>query len=307
MWNADVLAAFLKQEAAACEAGPPAPGALPAVAADLLAAPPVEDAVARATQQAAAPAPDSAPATVLPGELAVARALSHTERPYQPPRHRMRKRRKKVTPSNAAVNESTAPVVEHSPVSGRAAEDAAVSVQIDPSDHEAEVRALSGPARLAFFTPAYEQQSLADRKARFLLTACGLLATTLLFFLERIVDLLHAPRPWVSHLMVALLAGFGVSVLVAARHAYRAFVAPMPPMPKSLAFFGHVAEKSREEYVAGMTGLDYRRAIESMLHYNYSVAIQGAAKFRLVGRSLKWMRAAIPLWMLALVVISIWR
>ena len=176
---------------------------------------------------------------------------------------------------------------------------------LDP--HEAEVRALSGPARLAFFTPAYEQQSLGDRKARFLLTACGLLATTLLFFLERIVALLHGPNPRVGQVLIGLLAGFSVAVLISARLAYKAFVAPMPPMPPSLAYFSHLAEKSREEYVAAMTGLDYRGAVEAMLNYNYSVAVQGAAKFRLVGKSLKWMRAAIPLWMLALVVISVWR
>ena len=173
--------------------------------------------------------------------------------------------------------------------------------------HEAEVRALSGPARLAFFTPAYEQQSLGDRKARFLLTACGLLATTLLFFLERIVALLHGPHPRVGQVLIGLLAAFGVAVLLSARFAYSAFVAPMPPMPPSLAFYAHLAQKSREEYVAAMTGLDYRGAIEAMLNYNHSVAVQGAAKFRLVGKSLKWMRAAISLWMLALVVIAVWR
>jgi hypothetical protein len=179
--------------------------------------------------------------------------------------------------------------------------------QGEPDPHEAEVRALSGPARLAFFTPAYEQQSLGDRKARFLLTACGLLATTLLFFLERIVALLHGPNPRVGQVLIGLLAAFGVAVLISARFAYKAFIAPMPPMPPSLAFFAHLAEKSREEYVAAMTGLDYRGAVEAMLNYNYSVAVQGAAKFRLVGKSLAWMRAAIPLWMLALVVIAVWR
>ena len=175
------------------------------------------------------------------------------------------------------------------------------------ADHEAEVRALSGPARLAFFTPAYEQQALGDRKARFLLTACGLLATTLLFFLERIVDLLHGPHRHVGQVLIGLLAGFSVACFVSARFAYRAFVAPMPPMPPSLAYFAHLAQTSREEYVAAMTALDYRRAVEAMLNYNYSVAVQGAEKFRLVGESLKWMRAAIPMWMLALVVVAVWR
>ena len=172
--------------------------------------------------------------------------------------------------------------------------------------HDAEVLALSGPARLAFFTPAYEQQSLGDRKARFLLTACGLLATTLLFFLERIVAVLHGPHPLVAQALIGLVAGFGVALLGSARFAYRAFVEPMPPMPPSLAFFAHLAGHSREDYAASVTALDYRRAVEAMLNYNYSVAVQGAEKFRLVGKSLRWMRAAIPLWMLALLVISIW-
>jgi hypothetical protein len=51
--------------------------------------------------------------------------------------------------------------------------------------------------------------------------------------------------------------------------------------------------------------MDHGQALDAVLHYNYSVATQAAAKFRLMGIALRCMRVAIPLWMLVLLVLAI--
>jgi len=55
-----------------------------------------------------------------------------------------------------------------------------------------------------------------------------------------------------------------------------------------------------------MYALDHRRAMRDMLHYNYSIATQAAAKFRLVNRSLACLHIAIPMWMMLLLVLAVW-
>jgi len=49
-------------------------------------------------------------------------------------------------------------------------------------DHHHDLGSVLGPARLAYFTPVFEQPTLADRKAMFILGASGLLVTVLMFF-----------------------------------------------------------------------------------------------------------------------------
>ncbi|MDB5305540.1 MAG: hypothetical protein JWM97_3089, partial [Phycisphaerales bacterium] len=106
--------------------------------------------------------------------------------------------------------------------------------QVDPYS-DAEVAALAGPVRLAFFTPLHENLSLADRKATFILGTVGLLLTVLLFFLQSIVTLARSPWAPARILFVASLIILIVLLAQAARLAYRGFVAPFPPVPGSLA------------------------------------------------------------------------
>jgi hypothetical protein len=177
----------------------------------------------------------------------------------------------------------------------------------DPTPPEAdELATVLGPARLAFFTPVFEQPTLADRKAMFILGASGLLVTVLMFFAPPLQSLArYAGRPAGVILMVAVLCVIAL-VLTAAVMAYIAYTRPLPPMPPTLALFREVSAREADAYVAAMYALDHRRAMRDMLHYNYSIATQAAGKFRLVNRSLACLRFAIPLWMMLLLVLAVW-
>ena len=165
---------------------------------------------------------------------------------------------------------------------------------------------IVGPARLAYFTPVNEQPTLADRKAMFILAASGLMASVLLFFSHSLSALARAGGTAASVLVLALLGCVGVLVVVAAVVAYYAYTRSLPPMPDTLAFFRNVAARPRDGYHAEMLALDHPTALRGMLHYNYSVASLAALKFRLVNRSLRCLRVAIPLWMVLLLALAVW-
>ena len=177
---------------------------------------------------------------------------------------------------------------------------------LSPERGADDLAAVLGPARLAFFTPVFEQPTLADRKAMFILGASGLLVTVLIFFAPPLQSLArHSGRPVGLALMVAVLCVIAL-VLTAAVMAYVAYTRPLPPMPPTLALFREVSARDADAYVAAMYALDHRRAMRDMLHYNYSIATQAAGKFRLVNRSLACLRVAIPLWMMLLLVLAVW-
>ena len=92
-----------------------------------------------------------------------------------------------------------------------------------------------------------------------------------------------------------------------ARSAYAAYVLPLPAMPETLAFFRHVAQSPLAAYESRMLALGHGQALDAILHYNYSVATQAAAKFRHVHVALRCMTLAIPLWMLVLLLLAGWR
>jgi hypothetical protein len=174
---------------------------------------------------------------------------------------------------------------------------------IDTSS-DAELAALAGPVRLAFFTPLHENLSLADRKATFILGTVGLLMTVMLFFLQSIVAL--AKSPWAPG-RILFVAGLIVLIALfaqAARLAYRGFVAPFPPVPGSLAYFRNIVAHSRDAYHGAMASLDHKAALAAVLEYNYSCSLLSAAKFRAVNGALRCIRVAILLWMLLLAVIA---
>jgi hypothetical protein len=172
---------------------------------------------------------------------------------------------------------------------------------------DADLAALLGPTRLAYYSPLNEQPVLADRKASFILGAAGLIVTVLLFFLQPLAGVLRGPHTTVAAVMVGLLAALAALLLVASRSAYTAYVLQLPAMPETLAFFRHVAVAPLPEYQSRMLALGYPEALDAILHYNYSVAVQAAAKFRHVGVALRCMRLAIPLWMLVLLLLAGWR
>ena len=166
--------------------------------------------------------------------------------------------------------------------------------------------AVIGPARLAYFTPVHEQPTLADRKAMFILGASGLVVTVLLFFAHPLEGLIRSAGRPASFGLAGLLLCVFVTVLLAAFTAYAAYRKTLPPMPPTLAWFRNVAGESPDAYRRAMLSKDHPAALRDILHYNYSVATLAAAKFRLVNRALSFLRVALPLWMLLLLILAVW-
>jgi hypothetical protein len=159
-------------------------------------------------------------------------------------------------------------------------------------------------AGIAYFAPMYEYAVLADRKASFFLSAGGLMLTVLGFFIGRIVAVLSAPG-WLAWLLAAVLAVVVVLIVAAGVIAYVAFRRLLPPTPPSLAVFRDIAARTAEQYARDARALTHAQAFTDVLRYNHVIAAWGAGKFRLVNRSLALLRVAIPLWMLALLVLAI--
>jgi hypothetical protein len=164
-----------------------------------------------------------------------------------------------------------------------------------------------GAARLAYFTPVREYPPLADRKASVLLAANGLMVSVLLGFSGAIESIVEGPHRWAALLVVAALAPLSALILLGSWHAFLALTRPMPPMPESMAFYPHIAALSLGDYRDRVEGFDHPRAVEAMLHYNYSLATLSVAKFRLIDRSVARLRATFELWMVLLLLITLCR
>jgi hypothetical protein len=172
-----------------------------------------------------------------------------------------------------------------------------------PDDRD-DVRALLGPARLAYFTPVREYPPLGDRKATVLLGANGVMVSVLLFFSGSMGRIVEGPSPWRAWLVVLVLGPLAVLLLLGAWYAFRALTKPTPPMPQSLAYYPDIAALTLEEYRRRLLAVDHRGAMRDMLHYNYSLAVLSVKKFRLVERSLFCSRATFELWVLLLLMIA---
>ena len=166
--------------------------------------------------------------------------------------------------------------------------------------------AVVGGARLAYFAPVHEQPTLADRKAMFILGASGLMVSVLLFFSHSLDTLVRSSSGVVSAAIYLALLCVGTLVLTAAVTAYYSYTRGLPAMPPTFAWFRNVAQTSLADYSLRMLDLDHPAALRQVLHYNYSVASLAARKFRLVNRSIRCLRVAIPLWMILLLVLAVW-
>jgi Family of unknown function (DUF5706) len=164
-----------------------------------------------------------------------------------------------------------------------------------------------GAARLAYFTPVREYPPLADRKSSVLLAAYGLMVTVLLTSSMPIDSILTGPKVWASALLLAILTPLSILILLGAWYAFRALTRPIPAMPESLAFYPHIARNSAEEYSRRVKELDQVRAVEAMLHYNYSLATLCVEKFHLVERSITCARATFEMWVILLLMIVLLR
>ncbi|HEV8604830.1 MAG TPA: hypothetical protein VGQ99_05660 [Tepidisphaeraceae bacterium] len=168
-----------------------------------------------------------------------------------------------------------------------------------------EIARLSGAARLAYFSPVQQYPPLADRKGAFLLAASGLLVTILFLFSSAIGRMMHDQHRVVGLGILALLGLLAVLLLISGWNAWLSFVAPIPPMPESAANFRDIARGSMEEYSLRLREMGHAEAIRAMLNYNYSLAMQGATKFRYVQRAMGCFKVALVLWMVVLMLITV--
>ena len=172
----------------------------------------------------------------------------------------------------------------------------------DPRD---EIERLSGAARLAYFAPVQQYPPLADRKGSFLLTASGLLITILFLFSSALGRMMHNQNGMISMGILLLLGFLAILLLICGWNAWMSFTAPIPPMPASLANFRDIARGSIDEYSSRLREMAHAQAIRDMLNYNYSLAMQGATKFRYVQRAMGCFKVALVLWMIVVMLITI--
>ncbi|CAN5878519.1 hypothetical protein BH23PLA1_BH23PLA1_16920 [soil metagenome] len=174
-------------------------------------------------------------------------------------------------------------------------------VEIGPDDDPAP---LFGPLRLALFTPVREYPPLGDRKSVALLGSFGLALSVLLLFSEPINALVEGPSRLEAQAVLILLTPIIGSSLFGLWCAFRALTMPIPSMPTSLAFFQHIAPMTLEEYQAKVQGVSYGQALRDMLHYNYSLAILSARKFRFINQSIWCFKVLVPPWIALLLMLS---
>lgn len=165
--------------------------------------------------------------------------------------------------------------------------------------------ALPGPTRLAFFTPVHHQPVMADRKAAFLITGSGIIATAMALFAEAIASLVRSPHLAISIGTLLLLFGLVAVLATCAWSCWCGFTLPLPPAPASLANFSDIVRLPYEEYRGAMLGTDLAQARRHVLHYNHSLAVLAVAKYRRVRLAQSCFRLALMLWSALMLLISV--
>ena len=159
-----------------------------------------------------------------------------------------------------------------------------------------------GAARFASFTPMNEQPGLADRKAMFVTGASGLMLSTALML---VTPLGQFVRPgWWPLLVLSLSVGLACTVVLALHAAYRAYILQAPDVPKNLLFFRNVAAAGASQYADRLAALTPRDVLLDVLAYNHTMARLGVEKYRLVGRAMRRLQVAIPLWVLLVLLMT---
>jgi hypothetical protein len=185
----------------------------------------------------------------------------------------------------------------------------AMSKQILPLDADSETLQLLGPARLAYFTPVREYPPLGDKKAAMLLSVNAFMITVTLLFSHRMAELVHRvdPLAWAGR---AVLVVWFACMLICAWNAFVALTLPIPSPdlpahePDSLAFFKNIAARRYGQYEEELRAMSHRRALRDMLHYNYSLAVLSAEKFRYIRRAVRYLCLAFGCWIFLMVALA---
>ena len=160
-----------------------------------------------------------------------------------------------------------------------------------------------GAVRFAGFTPMNDQPGLADRKATFVIGACGLLLSTMLFFVTPLSQF-EGPE-FSSGMALGLMFALSCVTLIAIRVAYRCYTLGAPARPGNPLFFQNIAGRELPQYGTALDAATQRDALRDVLDFNHTMARLGAAKYRLAGQALLCLRVAIPLWVMLLTVIAL--
>ena len=173
---------------------------------------------------------------------------------------------------------------------------------IDEADAPEPALPSPGALRFAAFTPMNDQPGLADRKAMFVTGASGLMLSTTLML---VAPLGQFARPGFWPLLVLSTAiGLGIAAVLAIHAAYRAYVLQPPDVPANLLFFRNVAAAPAGAYAERLAAASPRGALLDVLAYNHTMARLGVAKYRLVGRAMRRLQVAIPLWVVLILVMT---
>lgn len=157
------------------------------------------------------------------------------------------------------------------------------------------VRYLDPAAALAYRTPLDPHPASADNKAAALLTLLGLMFTLLGRYAAAINAVLTGEgwRRWAG---IALVLGFAACAFAAVVQAFRTILPRFPKVPPSLAFFGDIANLSREEYVARVEALTPEQAVDQILLYNHTTSVICVEKFRQLWRGFRLFQVAVLCW-----------
>lgn len=159
-----------------------------------------------------------------------------------------------------------------------------------------------GAARFAAFTPMNDQPGLADRKAMFVTGASGLMLSTALLLVAPLGQFVR-PGAW-PLLVLSLSVGLACTVVLALHAAYRAYVLQAPDVPKNLLFFRNIAAGGPADYAGRLENLTPRDVLLDVLAYNHTMARLGVEKYRLVGRAMRRLQVAIPMWVLLVLMMT---
>jgi len=161
---------------------------------------------------------------------------------------------------------------------------------------------LDPAAALAFRTPLHEHVLSADGKAAGVITLLGMMFTVVARFGSQLSDLVQAGGP-ARYAVSAVVLGFALLALGAVVQAFRTISPRFPQAPPSLAFFGDIAQLSREEYVRRVEALSADEALQHMLSYNHTGSLICMEKVRQLRRGLRLFEGAAACWAVIVVVL----
>lgn len=172
------------------------------------------------------------------------------------------------------------------------------------NEPHADLAALFGAARLAYFTPVREYPPLADRKCATMLSLNGLMVTVACLFFDEIRAAMAIGSP-VRYAVFLLGLMWFVVVIIGAAYAFLALSRPLIVKPYCVAHFNTIASKTAHDYKSELEELSHHDALRNILDYNYSVAVLSTEKFSLIRRSVICLCLSLTAWMLVLLLLAL--